>query len=68
MKIIDTPPAIPADILAELEEACADAMTGVRRPEKMEAAMKELDEGREEIRRRLGTVDLSAELTDMDDE
>jgi hypothetical protein len=68
MKKTETPPAIPipAEIMAELEEAVADAMAGIRRPEKMDEAARELDEGREEIRRRLGTLDLAVELTDPD--
>lgn len=60
-------PAIPPELMAELAEACTDAMTGIRRPEKMEQAERELAEGRDEIRRRLGTLDLSAELTERDE-
>jgi hypothetical protein len=64
----ETPSAIPPELMADLEEACADAMTGIRRPEKMEEAARELDEGREEIRRRVGETRLAERLTDRDDE
>lgn len=67
MATVEKPPAIPPELMAELEEACADAMTGIRRPDKMEEAERELAEGREEIQRRLGTLDLSSELTERDE-
>jgi hypothetical protein len=63
----ETPTAIPPELLAELEEACADAAAGIRRPEKMEEAARELDESREEIRRRVGETGLAERLTDRDD-
>jgi hypothetical protein len=63
----EQPPAITEDLMAELEEACADAMSGIRRPEKMAEAERELEEGREEIRERLGVLDLANELTDRDE-
>ena len=59
---------IPAEDLAELQDAVADLLRGVRDPRKMEQAARELDEGREEIRARLGELDIAAELTDPDDE
>jgi hypothetical protein len=67
MKTIDPPPAIPADDLAALEAAVADLIAGVRDPRKADEAARELEEGREEIRHRIGVVDLSAELTDPDE-
>ncbi len=66
MKTLEAP-TIPPALMTELAEACSDAMTGIRRPDKMEAAARELDEGREEIRRRLGVLDVSTELTDRDE-
>jgi hypothetical protein len=59
---------IPAADMAALEATVADLMAGVRHPEKMDEAARELDEGREEIRRRIGETDIAGELTDPDDE
>jgi len=59
--------AIPAEEMAELEATVADLIRGVRDPAKMEEAAREMDEGREEIRRRLGELDLAASLTDPDE-
>jgi len=53
--------------LAALEDAVSDLIKGVRDPKKMDEAARELEEGREEIRRRIGVVDISAELTDRDE-
>ena len=63
-----TEPAIPAEDMAALEATIADLINGVRDPAKMEEAARELDEGREEIRRRLGVLDVAVELTDPDDD
>lgn len=67
LKTTESPP-IPAADLAELEEAVADIIQGVRRPEKMEEAARELAEGREEIRRQFGLLDIAARLTDRDED
>jgi len=53
--------------LAALEDAVSDLVKGVRDTKKMDEAARELEEGREEIRRRIGVVDISAELTDRDE-
>jgi hypothetical protein len=58
----ETVPAIPPKLFAELEEAVGEIMKGVRDPEKMDHAAREMDEGREEIRQRLGELDLAVEL------
>ena len=68
MKTVDAPPTIPAEDLADLEDAIADLIKGVRDPRKMEQAARELEEGREEIRHRLGILDMSTDLTDPEDE
>jgi hypothetical protein len=62
----DTPPAIPAEDMAELQRAVDDMIQGVRDPEAMDRAAKEMDEGREEVRQRLGELDIAVELTDPD--
>jgi hypothetical protein len=67
MKTIDPSPPIPAEDLAALEAAVADLIEGVRDPKKSAEAARALEEGREEIRQRLGVVDISAELTDPDE-
>ena len=59
---------IPAVGMAALEATIADMIAGVRDPEKMDEASRELDEGREEIRRRIGETHIAGELTDPDDE
>lgn len=67
MNTTKLPSTIPPEIMAELEEAVADMIQGIRRPEKMEEAARELEAGREEIRRRLGETHLAEILTDRDE-
>lgn len=64
----ETPPPIPPEDMADLQRAVDNAIKGIRDPELMDKAAKEMDEGREEIRQRLGELDLSTELTDPDDD
>ena len=68
MSTAEKPPAVPAEDLAELERAIRDMMRGARDPRKMDKAARELDEGREEIRRRIGETNIAVELTDRDEE
>jgi hypothetical protein len=60
MATVEKPPASEFD--AEYEEAIARAMKGVRDPVAMEQAAREMDEGREEIRSRLGELEIAVEL------
>jgi hypothetical protein len=60
MKIVESPPATGLD--AEFDAAIADLTNGVRDPKKMDDAAREMDEGREEIRSRLGTLDIAVQL------
>jgi hypothetical protein len=62
MATIDESQAIPAEDLAELEKTIQNLIKGVRDPDAMDRAAKEMDEGREEVRRRLGEVDLAVAL------
>jgi hypothetical protein len=62
MSTAEKTPAIPPELLVELEEAVDEIMKGVRDPEKMDRAAREMDEGREEIRQRLGELNLAVEL------
>lgn len=59
----DTPPPIPPEDMADLERAVANLIKGVRDPDLMDKAAKEMDDGREEIHQRLGELDLAVELT-----
>lgn len=67
MSTIDRATATPTEDLAELEQTIRNLIRGVRDPEAMDRAAKEMDEGREEIRRRLGELDIAAELTERDE-
>jgi len=53
---------IPPELMAELQEAVDQIMKGVRDPDAMDPAAKEMDEGREEIKRRLGELNIAVEL------
>jgi hypothetical protein len=57
----ETPP-IPAEDLAELEAAVADLIKGVRDPEKMRKAAERMDRMREEMRQRVGEVEIAVDL------
>src|SRR3954464_10241253 len=50
------------DLDAEYEAAIERAMNRVRDPAAMERAAREMDEGREEIRSRLGEIEMAVEL------
>jgi len=62
MAIVEESQAIPAEDLAELEKTIQNLIQGIRDPDAMDRAAQEMDEGREEIRRRLGELDLAVEL------
>ena len=63
----ETPPAITEDLVTVLEATIDRAIKGIRDPERMDQAAKEMDEAREEVFQRLGELDLAAELTDRDE-
>jgi hypothetical protein len=63
MATVERPPIIPAGDLSELEKTVQDLIKGVRDPDAMDRAAQEMDEGREEIRQRLGELDIAVELT-----
>ncbi len=60
MKTIESPPA--TDLDAAYLAAVERAMRGVRDPKAMGEAAREMDEGREEIRSRLGELNLAVDL------
>ena len=61
-------PTIPAGELAELKKAAEDMIKAERDPDAMDRAAREMDEGREEIRGRLGELNIAVELTDLDED
>jgi hypothetical protein len=63
MDTIETKPnGIPPEAIAELEEACDRIMRRERDPEAMRRAAERMDRMREEMRQRVGTVDLAVQL------
>jgi len=64
---VDESAATPAEDLAELAKIIQNLIQGVRDPDAMDRAAKEMDEAREEVRQRIGEVDLAAELTERDE-
>jgi hypothetical protein len=64
----ENPLAIPAEDMADLRRAIEDMIKGVRDPEAMDRAAREMDEGREEIRKRLGELSIAVDLTDPDED
>ncbi len=63
---------IPPDVMAELEEAMRQAMSGVRDRERMRQACERMDRTREEIFRRNGLLNFAVPtiraLRDGDDD
>jgi hypothetical protein len=54
-------PALP-DLDAEFDVAIERAMKGIRDPDAMDQAAREMDQGREEIGQRLGDIQVAVEL------
>lgn len=52
----------PSDLIQKLEETLERAATGIRDPEEMRKAGEEMDRMREELRQRIGIVDVAVEL------
>jgi len=57
-----TEPGIPAEILADLEEAARYAASGVRDPEVIQQAAERMDRMREELRQRHGEMNVAVDL------
>ncbi len=57
-----TTTTIPADVMAELTIATERAAHGVRDPEIMRQAAERMDRMCEELRRRVGVLDVAVEL------
>ena len=60
MKTIEAPPA--TDLDAAYSAAVERAMKGIRNPRAMDEAAREMDEGREEIRSRMGELNIAVDL------
>jgi hypothetical protein len=67
MATVNESPTIRAEDLAELEKTIQNLIQGVRDPDAMDRAAREMDEAREEVHQRLGELDLAAELTERDE-
>ncbi len=57
---IDT--AISAELIAALQESLARAATGIRNPATMRKAREEMNRMREELRQKIGTVEVAVDL------
>jgi hypothetical protein len=53
---------IPAELMAELRAATERAARGVHDPDLMRRACERMDRMREELRRRVGDLDVAADL------
>lgn len=53
---------IDTSTIAELQEAADRATKGVRDPEAMRRACEQMDRSREELRRRVGTLNIAVDL------
>lgn len=59
MSAVVTTTDIPAELLAELQEAADRAARGIRDPEVMRQAAASMDRLREEIRKKHGLLDIA---------
>ena len=59
---MSTNTSIPGEVVHELHEILAGAATGVRDPETMRKAREEMNRMREELRQRIGTVEIAVDL------
>jgi hypothetical protein len=59
---MSTDTIISAEIMARMQEAADKAAKGIRDPEAMRKASDEMDRMREELRKRIGTVDVAVDF------
>lgn len=59
---IGTETIISAEVMAKMQETADKAAKGIRDPEEMDRAFKEMDRVREELRKKIGTVDMALDL------
>jgi hypothetical protein len=59
---MSTDTVLTSGLVSELQKILADAAKGNREPEKMRVACAEMDRLREELRQKIGTVEVAVEL------
>ena len=59
---MSTETVISADVMIRMQEAADRAADGERDPADMDRAFQQMDRMREELRRKIGTVDLAVKL------
>lgn len=59
---MSTDTIISAEIMARMQEATDKAAKGIRDPEAMRKASDEMDRMREELRKRIGTVNVAVDF------
>jgi hypothetical protein len=62
MATVEKSPAIPTDLLTEMQERAERVLKGVRDPADAQRACERMDRMREELRQKLGETDLAVEL------
>jgi hypothetical protein len=59
---MSTETLFPAELMARMQEAAENAAKGVRDPEASRQSCDEMDRMREELRKRIGTVNMAVDL------
>jgi hypothetical protein len=62
MGTTNTSTGLPSELAAALDEALRNAMTGIQDPEAMREACEEQDRLREELRQKVGDLNVAVEL------
>ena len=62
MATVEKPTAIPDELLAEMHERADRAANGLRDPKDAWRASRRMDQMREELRQRVGEMDLAVDL------
>ena len=62
MKEFETPPVTPPEFVNELQQAVDRLVKGIRDPEAMKRACERMDRMREEMRKRVGEVEVAVSL------
>ena len=62
MQRLESAPVAPPDLLSELERVVDRLLNGVRDPDAMKKACERMDRMREEMRQRVGEVEVAVDL------
>jgi hypothetical protein len=62
MRTIEDESTIPAELMAGIEEAVDRLVKGIRDPEGMREAAREMDTAREELKKRHGEMEIAVDL------